>query len=121
MGIVILRRPGRPPGRVRWGPGAVAGAIGLVISAADLITEFVIRRFDLIWRYCHIQDNSLSNAWEGNAFNVGMAILAALALLGLAGRWKPRRGGRECLGRGLGAIRLMHLCWTIVLKQLAQL
>jgi hypothetical protein len=120
MGIVILRRPGRPPGRVRRGPGAVAGAIGLVISAADLITEFVIRRFDLIWRYSNIQDNSLSNAWESNAFNVGMAILAAWALLGLAGRWKPGRGWREWLGLGLGAIWLMHLCWTIVLQQLAQ-
>ena len=120
MGIVILRRPGRPPGRVRRGPGAVAGAIGLVISAADLITEFVIRRFDLIWRYCRIQDNSLSNAWESNAFNVGMAILAAWALLGLAGRWKPGRGWRERPGLGLGAIWLMHLSWAIVLMHLAQ-
>jgi hypothetical protein len=120
MGIVILLRPGRPPRRVRRGPGAVAGAIGLVISAADLITEFVIRRFDLIWRYSSVQDNSLSNAWKSNAFNVGTAILAAWALLGLAGRWKPGRGWREWLGLGLGAIWLMHLCWTIVLKQLAQ-
>jgi hypothetical protein len=92
-----------------------------VISAADLITEFVIRRFDLIWRYSKVQDNSLSNAWASNAFNVGTAILAAWALLGLAGRWKSGRGWREWLGLGLGAIWLMYLFWTIVLKQLAQL
>jgi hypothetical protein len=119
MGIVILRRPGRP-GRVRRGPGAVAGAIGLVISAADLIAEFVVRRFDLTERYGNVRNNSLSNAWEGNAFNVGMAILAAWALLGLAGRWKPGRGWREWLGVGLGAIWLMYLCWTIMLVHLAQ-
>jgi hypothetical protein len=120
MGIVILRRAGRPPGRVRRGPGAVAGAIVLVISAADLITEFVIRRFDLIWRYSKIQDNSLSNAWASNAFNVGTAILAAWALLGLAGRWKSGQGWREWLGLGLGAIWLMYLCWAIMLVLLAQ-
>ena len=120
MGIIILLRPGRPPGRMRRGPGAVAGAIGLVVSAADLITEFVIRRFDLIWSYCRIHDNSLSNAWSSNAFKVGLATLAAWALLGLAGRWKPGRGWREWLGLGLGAVWLMHLCWTIVLEQLAQ-
>ena len=72
--------PPRPsPRRVRRGPGAVAGAIGLVISATDLIPEFVGRRFDLM-KYGDIHD-SLANVWEGNAFNVGIAILAAWALL----------------------------------------
>lgn len=118
MGIVILRRPGRPRGRAQRGPGAVAGAMGLVISAADLIPEFIVRRFDLL-RFGKIHD-PLSKVWSGNAFNLGMAILAAWALLGLAGRWKPRRGWREWLGLGLGAIWLMHLCWTIVLEHVAQ-
>jgi hypothetical protein len=118
IGIVILRRPGRPPGRVRRGPGAVAGAIGLVISATDLIPEFVGRRFDLM-RFGNIHD-PLANVWEGNAFNVGVAILVAWALLALAGRWKPGPGWRERLGLGLGAIWLMYLCWAIVLVHLAQ-
>jgi hypothetical protein len=90
----------------------------LVISATDLIPEFVGRRFDLM-RYGKIHD-PLGNVWECNAFNVGIAILAAWALLGLAGRWKPGRGWREWLGLGLGTIWLMHLCWTIVLEHLAQ-
>jgi len=118
IGIVAIRRPGHPARRARWGPGRVAAAVSLVVSGADLLLEFVLRRFGLMHHgYIHY---ALSNFWEYNAEYVGMAILGAWSLLVLAGRWKLTRGWSEWLGLGLGVVWFANLFWAIVLQPLAQ-
>ncbi|WP_406694970.1 hypothetical protein V5E97_28400 [Singulisphaera sp. Ch08] len=120
VGFVAIRPRTKTPGarRLRRGPGQVAAAVYLVLSAAGLIEEFVVRRFDL--HTYGFDLDPLPSIWENNTLCVGTAIAAAWGLLLLAGRWKPARGWREMLGLGLGGILLANLLWATVLKHLAQ-